>query len=51
LCFAGGKNIGFYEWRAFSDKVLKDSEQDGGNVQQNVKADLNKKKWRQFWKN
>ena len=48
--FVDRKNIGFYEWKDFSDKVIKDLEKSGGKVQRNIKIDLNKKKWWQFWK-
>ncbi|WP_142414217.1 hypothetical protein [Hathewaya massiliensis] len=41
--FSDRKNIGFYEWKDFSDKVIKDLEEDDGKVQQNVKLDLNTK--------
>ncbi len=48
--FNDKKNVGFYEWKDFSDRVAKDLESNEGKVQRNVKISLNKKKWWQFWR-
>lgn len=36
--FNDKKNVGFYEWKDFSDRVAKDLESNEGKAQQNVNA-------------
>lgn len=48
--FSDKKEIGFNEWKKCQDKVINHLESNGDKVLKNVKVNLNKKKWWQFWK-